>query len=306
MTGPDVLDLVVVGSVNADLVIGVDRPAGVGETVLGDDLAVHPGGKGANQAVAAARLGGSVAMVGAVGADAHGELLLGSLRGAGVDTGRVRRGDRPTGVALITVYRDGDNSIVVSPGANATVSAGDVEAAASLLDRAAVCCLQCELDSGTVESAARAAYRAGSRVVLNLAPPVPLSGDALAAADPLVVNEHESRFLLGSFGGHSGTDPLDTAALRALGPRSVVLTLGAGGAIVDDGSGGTGRIPAPAARAVDTTGAGDAFTGAVALRLARGADLAAAAAYAVRVASLSVGRAGAQGSFPTAEEVERR
>lgn len=303
MTRPHELDVVVVGSINADLVIGVDRMPSTGETVLGDDLAVHPGGKGANQAVAAARLGGSVAMVGAVGSDAHGELLLGSLRRAAVDTERVRRVDRPTGVALITVGRDGDNSIVVSPGANATVSAAEAEAAVPVLRRAAVCCLQCELAAATVETAARTAYAAGTRVVLNLAPPAALPADVLAIADPLVVNEHEAAYLLGGSGGRRGGDPAVTRALRTLGPASVVLTLGAGGALVDDGAGDAVPLPAPAVSAVDATGAGDAFTGALALRLARGAGLADAAAYAVRVASLSVQRPGAQGSFPAADEV---
>lgn len=302
--GPGGLDVTVVGSINADLVIRVPRPAAVGETILGEDLAVHPGGKGANQAVAVARLGGSVGLVGAVGSDAHGALLLDSLRGAGVRTDRVRRLGRPTGVALITVYRDGDNSIVVSPGANAAVTADDVAEAAELLGRAAVCCLQCELDGGTVAAAAREARGAGTRVVLNLAPPALLPADVLALADPLVVNEHEARYLLGAVGRRSGDAPPDTRSLRALGPASVVLTLGAAGALVDDGDGDPVRLPAPRVRAVDTTGAGDAFTGALALRLARGARLADAAGYAVRVASASVRHPGAQGSFPTAEEVD--
>ncbi|WP_028815498.1 ribokinase [Streptomyces flavidovirens] len=299
-------DLLVVGSANADLVIGVERRPAPGETVLGSDLAVHPGGKGANQAVAAARLGARTALLARVGDDAHGRLLLESQRAAGVETGGVRVGGAPTGVALITVDPSGDNSIVVSPGANARLTSEDVRDAAALFAGARVVSAQLEIPLETVAEVVRA-RAAGTRFVLNPSPPAPLPADVLAACDPLVVNEHEARFMLGGHaGGYDGKEPEDWArALLALGARSVVVTLGAEGALVAAGGTDTAavRVPSPRVDAVDTTGAGDAFTAALAWRLARGEDLATAAAFAVRVGAAAVTKEGAQVSFPTAEEV---
>ncbi|MEV0494106.1 ribokinase [Streptomyces atratus] len=294
-------DLLVVGSANADLVIGVERRPAPGETVLGSDLAVHPGGKGGNQAVAAARLGARTALLARVGDDAHGRLLLESQREAGVDTGGVRVGGAPTGVALITVDPSGDNSIVVSPGANARLTPDDIRAAADLLAGARVVSAQLEIPLETVAEVVRT-RPPGARFVLNPSPPAPLPDDVLAACDPLVVNEHEARFVLGA---SAGPGPEDWArGLLALGPQSVVITLGADGALVADGRADTVvRIPSLRVEAVDTTGAGDAFTAALAWRLSLGESLATAAAFAVRVGAAAVTREGAQASFPTAEEV---
>ncbi|WP_093797959.1 ribokinase [Streptomyces sp. Wb2n-11] len=295
-------DLLVVGSANADLVIGVERRPAPGETVLGSDLAVHPGGKGANQAVAAARLGARTALLARVGDDAHGRLLLESQRAAGVETGGVLVGGAPTGVALITVDPSGDNSIVVSPGANARLTPGDVRAAGELLAGARVVSAQLEIPLETVAEVVRT-RAGGARFVLNPSPPAPLPPDVLAACDPLVVNEHEARFVLGDA---AGRDPEDWArALLALGPRSVVVTLGAEGALVAEGGTDASavRVPSPRVDAVDTTGAGDAFTAALAWRLSLGEGLAQAAAFAVRVGAAAVTGEGAQASFPTAEEV---
>ncbi|MFG2561034.1 ribokinase [Streptomyces sp. NPDC048496] len=294
-------DLLVVGSANADLVIGVERRPAPGETVLGSDLAVHPGGKGGNQAVAAARLGARTALLARVGDDAHGRLLLESQREAGVDTGGVRVGGAPTGVALITVDPSGDNSIVVSPGANARLTPDDIRAAADLLAGARVVSAQLEIPLETVAEVVRT-RPPGARFVLNPSPPAPLPDDVLAACDPLVVNEHEARFVLGA---SAGPGPEDWArALLALGPQSVVITLGADGALIADGrTDVVVRIPGLRVEAVDTTGAGDAFTAALAWRLSVGEDLATAAAFAVRVGAAAVTREGAQASFPTAEEV---
>ncbi|MET7593685.1 ribokinase [Streptomyces sp. NPDC004082] len=292
-------DLLVVGSANADLVIGVERRPAAGETVLGSDLAVHPGGKGANQAVAAARLGARTALLARVGDDAHGRLLLDSQRAAGVDTAGVLAGGAPTGVALITVDPSGDNSIVVSPGANGRLTPADVRAAEKLLRASRVVSAQLEIPLETVVETVRC-LPSGSRFVLNPSPPVPLPAEVLAACDPLIVNEHEARVLLGEA---AGPEPEDWArALLALGPRSVVVTLGAAGALVADGS-GSARVAPVKVAAVDTTGAGDAFTAALAWRLGAGASLAEAAAYAARVGAAAVTREGAQVSFPTAEEV---
>ncbi|MYV40146.1 ribokinase [Streptomyces sp. SID1328] len=291
-------DLLVVGSANADLVVGVERRPGAGETVLGGDLAVHPGGKGANQAVAAARLGARTALLARVGDDGHGRLLRDSLRSAGVDTAAVLTGGAPTGVALITVDPSGDNSIVVSPGANARLTEGDVRA--DVLGAARVVSAQLEIPLETVAAVVRALPE-GTRFVLNPSPPRPLPDDVLAACDPLVVNEHEARVLLGD--GETDDDPADRARrLLALGPRSVVVTLGAKGALVCDAS-GVRAVPSVAVAAVDTTGAGDAFTAALASRLGAGEELSVAAAYAARVGAAAVTRRGAQESYPTAAEV---
>ncbi|MBA4860555.1 ribokinase [Streptomyces sp. PSKA54] len=293
-------DLLVVGSANADLVIGVERRPGPGETVLGSDLAVHPGGKGANQAVAAARLGARTALLARVGDDGHGRLLLDSQRAAGVDTVGVLTGGAPTGVALITVDPSGDNSIVVSPGANARLTPADVRAAKVLLASARVVSAQLEIPLETVAEVVRS-LADGSRFVLNPSPPAALPAEVLAACDPLVVNEHEARVILG---GSAGDAPEEWAAgLLALGPRSVVITLGAEGALVADG-GSAARVSSVKVAAVDTTGAGDAFTAALAWRLGRGEDLWTAAAFAVRVGAAAVMKEGAQASFPTFEETQ--
>ncbi|MEU7319773.1 ribokinase [Streptomyces griseoviridis] len=321
-------DLLVVGSANADLVIDVERRPAAGETVLGGDLAVHPGGKGANQAVAAARLGAATALLARVGDDGHGRLLLDSLRTAGVDTAGVLVGGAPTGVALITVDPSGDNSIVVSPGANGRLTPEDVRAADGLLRTSRVVSTQLEIPLETVVEVVRSLPE-GGRLVLNPSPPRPLPAEVLAACDPLIVNEHEAKVILGD--SAAGDTPEDWARrLLAEGPRSVVVTLGAEGALVaetrteterrtDESGAGVGvgavgggvdvevevtRVASVRVDAVDTTGAGDAFTAALAWRLGTGATLAEAAGYAARVGAAAVTRRGAQESFPTGAEVE--
>ncbi|MFJ8799809.1 ribokinase [Streptomyces sp. NPDC102487] len=293
-------DLLVVGSANADLVVRVERRPAAGETVLGSDLVVHPGGKGANQAVAAARLGARTALLARVGDDGHGRLLLDAQRAAGVDTVGVLVGGAPTGVALITVDPSGDNSIVVSPGANGRLAPEDVRAAGSLFHAARVVSAQLEIPLETVVEVVRSLAE-GGRLVLNPSPPRPLPSEVLAACDPLIVNEHEARVIAGD---DLGDSPEDWAtALLALGPRSVVITLGAAGALVAERACARVRVPSVRVAAVDTTGAGDAFTAALAWRLGRGESLPEAAGYAARVGAAAVTRAGAQESFPTAEEV---
>ncbi|TDE35770.1 ribokinase [Actinomadura sp. 6K520] len=293
-------EVVVVGSVNADLVVGVDRRPAPGETVLGSDLATHPGGKGANQAVAAARLGGRVGIVGRIGDDGHGELLRGALAAAGVDLGRLTVTEgTPSGVALITLGPDGDNSIIVSPGANARLAPDDIAAARDMITGASVVSCQLEVPLPAVEAAARAAAEAGGRVVLNLSPPAPVPDGLLGRCDPLVVNEHEAAYLLG--GARERAEETAEALVRS-GARSAVVTLGAAGVVVADGD-GTAAIPSPKAEAVDTTGAGDAFTAALCLRLARGDTLRDAARYATRVGAAAVRKRGAQSSYPRPDEL---
>ncbi|TBO58415.1 ribokinase [Streptomyces kasugaensis] len=294
-------EVLVVGSANADLTVRVGRRPGAGETVLGTDLVESAGGKGANQAAAAARLGGRTALLARVGGDAYGELLLAAQRAAGTDVAPVIvDGAARTGTAMIIVGPDGDNSIVVSPGANAALTPQDVAAAADVIAGSAVLSLQLEIPMETVRAAAASAAAAGTRVVLNPSPaPESLAPELLAAADPLVVNEHEARQLSGRADGEPGEW---AHALRDQGARSVVITLGGDGALVLDAS-GIGEIPGVRVEAVDTTGAGDAFTGALATRLARGDGLADAARFAVRVGAAAVTKPGAQPSYPTLDEL---
>ncbi|MGW2044358.1 ribokinase [Streptomyces sp. NPDC001858] len=297
----DDYDLLVVGSANADLVIDVERRPAAGETVLGSDLAVHPGGKGANQAVAAARLGARTALLARIGDDAYGRLLLDSQQAAGVDTVGVLVGGAPTGVALITVDPSGDNSIVVSPGANGRLTPQDVRAAASLFQSSRVVSAQLEIPLETVVEVA-ASLAPGSRFVLNPSPPLPLPAEVLDVCDPLIVNEHEAKVILGD--ARVSEEPEDWArALLAKGPKSVVVTLGSQGALVASADGGAERVAPVKVDAVDTTGAGDSFTAALAWKLGTGVSLAEAAAYAARVGAVAVTRRGAQESFPTTEEV---
>jgi ribokinase len=284
----------VVGSINLDLVVRVERHPAPGETVVGGDRSELPGGKGANQAVAAARLGAEVALVGRVGADEPGRRLRDGLAAEGVDVAHVREDpDAPSGMALIAVDPAGENTIVVSPGANARVDAGDVAAARELLAGAAVTLVQHEVSPGAVAAAIAAA---GGTVVLNPAPARALGANPV---DVLVPNRGELATLVGRDG-----DPEQLA--RALdGPRAVVVTLGAQGALVVEGARAE-RIAAPPVTAVDTTGAGDAFCGALAQALADGAALVEAARWAVRAAAESVTRPGAQGGLPRRADVERR
>ena len=229
-------DVLVVGSANADLTVRVERRPGAGETVLGTDLVESAGGKGANQAAAAARLGGRTALLARVGGDAYGQLLLDAQRAAGTDVGPVIVDDAArTGTAMIIVSPDGDNSIVVSPGANAACTPQDVAAAKDVIEASSVLSLQLEIPMESVRAAAEAAEQAGTRVLPNLSPaPEALAPELLAVADPLVVNEHEAAQLSGRSGGTPGEW---AAALRERGARSVVMTLGADGALVLDSAG---------------------------------------------------------------------
>ncbi|MDO8143588.1 MULTISPECIES: ribokinase [unclassified Isoptericola] len=296
--------IVVVGSVNADLVARVPALPVTGETVLADSMTVIPGGKGANQAVVAARLGGDVALLGAIGSDAFADIALVGLRDAGVDLDGVETVEGPTGVAQIWVDDDGENSIVVVPGANRAVDADVVARHHDLVAGADVVVLQGEIPLRGSEAAARAGR---GRVLLNLAPVVPVATDVLALADPLVVNHAEAERLLEESERPVPESPFAIIAeLHALGPRSVVLTLGPAGAVVLEPAAGVGEpvvVPTPHVEAVDTTGAGDAFVGALAYRVSQGDTLVDAARTAVRVGAFSVATHGAQPSFPTADDV---
>ena len=292
----------VVGSINQDFVLRVERRPVPGETITDAELSLYPGGKGANQAVAAARLGARVAMFGRVGEDGFGRLLAQNLRENGVDTTWVETiPESPTGSAFVTVTPDGENAIIVFPGANRRFGSEEVEAAAGDLRQTRLLVAQLEVGIEAVETAARIVTNDGGRFLLNLAPPREASDTLLFLSDPVVVNEHEARFLLGE-----DSQDLEEAAkkLLKLGPPSVVVTLGAEGAILAT-EGSAQYFAAPEVETVDTTGAGDAFVGALAAKLAEDASLEEAVHYAVLAGSVAVTREGAQGSLPTPEEVKR-
>jgi ribokinase len=291
----------VLGSANADLVVTVPRRPDAGETLLGSDLSVFAGGKGANQAAAAARSGAETSFFGRVGGDENGAVIRSQLVDAGVDVRGVEVVGRPTGTALILVTPDGENSIVVSPGANHAVDVEFAEATAEAWSGADVLVLNLEAPLPTVEHAVAMAAERGHRVLLNAAPAEQLSAETLAVCDPLVVNEHEARTLLDD----DGASPFPDLAQRFLdrGVRSIIITLGAAGALYGDRD-GVDTVAAFPVRAVDTTGAGDAFVGATACELARGTSLREAVEFATAVAALSVQAMGAQSSYPDRDEVE--
>lgn len=293
--------IVVVGSVNVDLLAQVQRHPRPGETLHGTGGQMLPGGKGANQAVAAARLGARVAMVGAVGSDVQAEAALSAMREAGVDLGHVAEIEGPTGLAIVTVAEDGENSIVVIAGANDAMGAGRVRAAAEVISAARIVVCQGEIPRDGIE--ALPALVTG-RFLHNPAPVMELDPAVLRASDPLVVNQHEAGLVLAQLapGQEAPEDPeAVVAALRAAGIPSAVLTLGADGSLVADQA-GVRRIPPAPVEAVDTTGSGDAFIGALALGLARGDDLATAARLASRVGAFAATGEGAQPSYPTAAD----
>lgn len=293
--------ILVVGSANMDLVVSADRAPRLGETVLGGAFATYPGGKGANQAVAAARCGGAVAMLGCVGADPFGDALRAGLRAAGVDVSGLASVDAPSGVALIVTTAAGDNSIVVAPGANARLEAAAITEDHFVDSACVLAQLETPLDG--VIRAAEIARARGAIFILDPAPARALPTHLLELVDWLTPNETEARSILGAEGRF---DPRAAAlALQALGVRGVVIKLGARGAVLLE-AGGAPQLIAPfPVETVDTTAAGDAFNGAFAVALSEGAEPVKAAQFASAAAALSVTRKGAQPSMATREEISR-
>lgn len=296
-------EIAVVGSINLDLSIGVERFPDPGETVLGHDLTRGGGGKGANQAVAAARLGRRVAMVGRVGHDGDGAGLRSALTGQGIDMSRVQVvDDAPTGLALIEVDPSGENRIVVVPGANATVDLSDLDRASAALAGTEVILAQLEVPVAVIEALARRPRR--GRLILNPAPALPV---ALAGVDVVVPNRSELAVLVGAGEATSVDEVVDQLGALVDPPASAVVTLGADGALVVDGVGTGARsvehVPAAEVDVVDTTGAGDAFCGGLADALCLGAGLVEAARWASRVAAVAVTRPGAWSALPYRAEL---
>lgn len=297
--------VVVIGSANRDYLIRLANPPAPGETLLAEGMTKSTGGKGANQAVAAARLGGDVAFVGCLGADEDGRVVRAALQDDGVDTSQLLESGAPTGIALVSIDNDGENSIVVVPGANFALTEQQVRTAVAGCAPGSVIVLQAEIPTGLIEVAVAAAEEQGIRVLLNLAPYTDLPDATLAACDPLVLNASEAAALVGR-----AVDSVETArgvAEELLArARSVVVTLGGDGAVwAADGQVQTEASPAPE-QVVDTTGAGDGFVGATAHRLTQGDSLAEAVRWGAAVGSFAVSRPGAQSSYPRPEDLTVR
>jgi ribokinase len=292
--------VLVIGSANVDLVTRVRDFPRPGETLLGSDYETHHGGKGANQAVAAARMGAAVRFVGRVGSDTFGAGMKAALADEGIDTSLLGAADAPSGAAFITIDERGQNTIIVAPGANGTVVPELL--APELFAGRPIVLLQLEIPLATVRRAIELGGASGGLVVVNAAPAGGVSLDELAGAQVLVVNETEAAALLGNEEGeHQSASALARLAARI--PR-VLITLGEQGAIWRDRE-TAGELPAFPVRAVDTTAAGDAFVGALAATLARGNDWREAVRVASAAGALTVTRPGAQPSLPRRDEVER-
>ncbi len=297
--------IVVVGSSNMDLVVKSPRIPATGETILGSDFAMVPGGKGANQAVAAARLGGRVYFVARLGKDIFGEKSLANFIAAGIDTTYVMQTPGvSSGVALITVEKNGDNSIVVAPGANKLLSIEDVDAAKEAIAGAGAVAAQLEIPLETVQHATRVAHEHNVPFILDPAPACELPDDLLAQVYCLTPNETEARILTGVEVTDAKSAAEASERLLDRGVKAVILTMGSAGYYIADCRHGAFAAAAKV-RAVDSTAAGDAFAGALALGIARGQALADAAEWANYVAALSVTRMGAQPSMPTAAELRK-
>jgi ribokinase len=287
-----------------DLVIQTPRIPSLGETILGGDFFMTPGGKGANQAVAAAKLGAHVYFVAKLGKDIFGKQSLANFTKESIHTEYVIQTDEaPSGVALITVDQAGENVIVVAPGANGILSSEDVENAQPAIASSGALVAQIEVPLETVELAGRLANRFGVPFILDPAPAQKLSPELLEMVDVITPNETEAQILTGIDVTDEDSARMAAEKLLAIGVKVVVLTMGAKGSLLSD-SQRVEFIPAMKVDAVDTTAAGDAFTGALAVGLAQGQAFRDAALFANHVAALSVMKMGAQSSMPSAEQVE--
>jgi ribokinase len=296
--------VVVVGSLNLDLVVGLDRMPDPGETVHARTLDRHPGGKGLNQAVAAARMGAATAMIGAVGDDDAGTWLTSLAAADGIDTSAIATATGPSGTAIIEVDAMGRNRIAVVPGANGTVTGAQVAASFARLVDPAVVLAQCELPPEAVRAALDAGRRLGAFTILNPAPATELDGETLACTDLLVPNEHEAKTLTG-IDCSSPAGALDAArALLGRGVKAVIVTRGEDGALLLTADGLEHWVDAFRVQAVDTVAAGDAFCGALAASIARGLTVPDAMRWACAAGALAASAPGAVPSLPTRQQVE--
>jgi ribokinase len=296
--------ITVLGSYNTDLIVGLERLPRPGETILGGQFQTAAGGKGANQAVAAARAGGRIRFIARVGRDSFGDRAIAALRDDGIDVSHVSRDSRnPSGVALILVDQKGENSIAVASGANAGLAVSHVRQAREAIETAQILLLQLETPLPSVAAAVRIAARCGTRVILNPAPARSLADELLRQVSILTPNESEAQMLTGI--RQNGIAAAERAALqlRRRGVPTVIVTLGARGALVASDT-GTALVRGFKVKAVDTTAAGDTFNGALAVALTEGQPLEKAVQFANAAAAISVTRVGAQTSAPTRKSID--
>ena len=296
--------ILVIGSLNMDLIVTTTRIPAVGETVLGSDFSSAPGGKGANQAVAAARLGGAVSMIGCVGDDIFGKSLLENLHYNSVDTSCVKVIEgSPTGVAVI-VLKDGDNSIIVDPGSNYKLTAEMIDEMEDQIKECSIMLVQLEIPIETVERAVSLARKHGVTVLLNPAPAAKLSEELLSKIDIFTPNESECEFITGIPVKSTKDAERAVEVLVGKGIRQVIITMGSKGVVYNSGNTIVHK-PAYNVEVVDTTAAGDSFSGAVAVALAGGKNIDEAIELASKVGALTVMKKGAQPALPSLEEVKK-
>lgn len=295
--------ILVIGSSNTDMVIKTNKFPAPGETILGGKFLMNPGGKGANQAVAAQRLGGNVTFIGKTGHDIFGRQAVELLKSEGINTEfMVTDSENPSGVALITVDKNGENSIVVASGANGTLSTGDLVNAQALFETADIILLQLEIPLNTVISVAELSVQKGRKVILNPAPAQPLPESLLKGLYMITPNESEAGLLTGMAVTDVASADRAALELKRKGVQNVIITMGAAGAYVLSAE-FTGMVAAPGVMAVDTTAAGDTFNGALALFLSERKTIHEAVRLACKAASIAVTRIGAQASIPRRKEV---
>lgn len=295
--------ILVIGSSNTDMTVRSATLPKPGETVLGGDFRMGPGGKGANQAVAARLLGGEVTFVCKLGRDMFGEGASKHYESCGLDTSKILWSDKPSGVALITVDSKAENSIVVASGANADMTVSDIDSVADIIKSSGILLLQLEIPMDAVVHAAEIAYNAGVQVVLNPAPAAVLPAELLKCVSILIPNETEASAISGIDINNFETAAAAAERLKGMGVREVIITMGSRGSVVCDGD--CTFVPAVKVNAVDTTAAGDTFCGGVCVALSEGKDLLEAVKFATAASSIAVQRPGAQDSIPNRCEVDK-
>lgn len=294
--------IIVVGSANADLVIHSDKMPKPGETLIGSNFQINAGGKGLNQAVAIAKLGGNVSFLGAVGNDANGHTLMDALSENSVSYKGITTPDIPTGIAMITVV-DGNNFIILDSGANYALTPEIIEQHADSIAECDFCVLQLEIPLETVVKACEIAAQSGTKVILNPAPSQMLPPSVFAYIDYLIPNEHEAQDLTGIYPGNEDNCKRAVMALQQMGIKNVIITLGERGCVYSNGD-EIVFCPAAATNVVDTTSAGDCFIGALVTKLSQNESLQNAVAYATKASAIAVSREGASKSIPLASEIE--
>ncbi|WP_339191117.1 ribokinase [Paenibacillus sp. FSL P2-0121] len=299
------LDIVVIGSLNMDMVVRTNRSPDAGETLIGQAFALSPGGKGANQAVAAARLGAEVSMIGRVGKDTFGSEMLEIIRNEGIHIEHISVSEHEaTGVASIVIEEDGENRIIVVPGANIELTVEDIQALEAVISQAKIIVLQLEMDLAMSEQAIAIAHRKGIPVILNPAPARVLKDEMLAQVSYLTPNETEAGILSGMTVDSAETAEQAARILLQKGVQNVIVTLGSKGALIVNAEGAK-AVPGFPIKAVDTVAAGDSFNGALAQQLVLGKTLEEAVSFANAVGALAVGKEGAIPSLPQLSEVEQ-